>query len=135
MSCLLYQLITCKLLGSPKLFAQGLILVSVTSSRVLRVAVTWNAIHKARDQLQGGYKFIVGVGNTSLWFDHWLKGGPISNMIAHIDIQHQDLLIKDVFVNNSWHLDSITTIIPPEVKDMLERHQLFIHPMGHDHHV
>ncbi|CAL0323480.1 unnamed protein product [Lupinus luteus] len=41
-----------------------------------------------------------------------------------------DLWIKDVFVNNTWHFDNISTIIPLEIKDVVEKHRLYLHLMG-----
>lgn len=62
------QVISNKYLGNPLW----------TSVNNARSSIIWRGICKAIESVSEGYNFPVGSGETSFWFDDWIKLGPMS---------------------------------------------------------
>ena len=44
-----------------------------------------------------GYRYRVGGGNISIWYDFWLEDGKLCNMVPIVHIEDTQKLIKDVY--------------------------------------
>ncbi|KAK7269022.1 hypothetical protein RIF29_21737 [Crotalaria pallida] len=77
---------------------------------------TWRAINKAKQMLLSGFRLRVGAGDVSFFFDNWLRDEPLSRTVPWVATQDTALKVKDVWHHGSWHLESLYTILPFEVK-------------------
>jgi len=57
--------------------------------------------------------------DVSLFYDNFLDGGPICEMLDYVRISDTQLLIKDVLVQCSWQWNNLATQLPTDVKDGL----------------
>ncbi|PNY04054.1 ribonuclease H, partial [Trifolium pratense] len=76
----------------------------------------WNYIVKAVEVLKPGFKFRIGKGDVSLWYDNWLDYGCLCNSVPYVHISESHLLLKDVYNQGNWLLHSLTTQIPDNLK-------------------
>ena len=65
-------------------------------------SIIWKSIIWALKELDHGFKFKVGRGDTSFWYDHWLLMGPLCNYVPLVNIQDTKLSIKDVIIDGYW---------------------------------
>lgn len=59
---------------------------------------TWRSIMKAVSVLRDGYKFRIGEGDMSFWFDKWMDEGPMCSKVNYVHISDSQLKVKDVFL-------------------------------------
>ncbi|XP_057452893.1 uncharacterized protein LOC130744751 [Lotus japonicus] len=81
-----------------------------------RSSAIWKGILKARDQLKDGFKFMLGDGNSSIWYRDWSSYGILANQLPFVHISDTNLCLKDVIVGNQWVLDRCFTVIPDQVR-------------------
>ncbi|KAJ1439443.1 Ribonuclease H-like superfamily [Sesbania bispinosa] len=89
----------------------------ILNAPFLRGSYVWNSILKARHDLLLGFRFKVGNGATSFWFTYWLGIGPLCMHVPYVDIHDVDASIRDVKVDNMWHLERLWTPIPHDIKE------------------
>lgn len=100
---------------SSKYISNGQFLLTSKSSG----SPIWNAISKARLELQDGYSFRIGDGCTSVWYTPWSPYGKISSLVPFVDIHDIDLTLKDLIVGNEWNFDALYTTLPENCKEYL----------------
>lgn len=76
----------------------------------------WKGILKVRDHLRDGFKFMLGDGNSSIWYRDWSLYGIIANQLPFVHISDTNLCLKDVIEGDHWALDRCLTVIPEELK-------------------
>ncbi|GAU35137.1 hypothetical protein TSUD_394630 [Trifolium subterraneum] len=62
-------------------------------------SVTWNTIMKALSALREGFHFLLGVGNSSLWFTNWSGNGKLANQVIFVDIHDLEMRVRDVYID------------------------------------
>lgn len=87
----------------------------------------WNAIAKSKHILREGYHFRIGDGSSLFWYTPWVPIGPLFNHVFAVDIHDAGTRIKDVYQNNTWHLDRLCTDIPIQLRTQITATQLFLH--------
>ena len=75
------------------------------------------SITKALEWLRVSYQLELCNGNTSLWYDNWLRDGPVCDKVLSMHIFDVGKQVKDLWVNGQWYFDSIATLIPDDVKN------------------
>ena len=74
----------------------------------------WAAMKRGMDTFQKVCRWTVG-RNSSLnfWFDHWLTGGPLRQLIQGPLTQEASLLeVKDILVDSGWDWGKIPFELP-----------------------
>ena len=56
----------------------------------------WQSITKDVEALGVGYRFRLGNGDISFWYDHWLDIGPICHCVPYVHIHDTQLKVKEV---------------------------------------
>lgn len=82
-------------------------------------STTWNSILKAFKLLKDGFRFKVGEGHTSFWFTPWLDKEPLASCVPYVDIHDVELKICDVWVDDSWQLETLYTRLPNDLVNKL----------------
>lgn len=83
--------------------------------------------------ISGGFKFLVGSGDSNVWGAPWLVGGPLGPRLPYIHISDTNFRIKDLFEDNSWKLDKLHTPIPEAIaKEFKGFGPLVTHPEAMD---
>ncbi|KAK2378521.1 hypothetical protein QL285_066416 [Trifolium repens] len=72
----------------------------------------WNSIYKAKEVLKDGYRFKIGDGNSLFWYSPWLYNDPLCKFVDFVAIQDTQTRIKDIFFDDSWHLNHLYSQIP-----------------------
>lgn len=90
----------------------------------------WNSILKAANEIKTGFKFRIGKGNISIWYDRWLEEDLICNMIPYVDTHDTQFKIKDICYDNPWHWDKLATQIPLSIRMQMRSH--FINEASED---
>lgn len=78
-------------------------------------SIVWNSLCKALHELQDGFQFKVGDGQTNLWFLPWAYKQPISMMVPFVDIHDLNMRISDIWKDGEWQLQMLYTQLPQEV--------------------
>lgn len=71
---------------------------------------------KAAKLLYPGFKYKIGNGEISLWYDKWLDEGRICDLIPFVNIQDTLLKVRDIWSDGRRQLDSVATVIPKEIQ-------------------
>lgn len=77
---------------------------------------TQASIIKAAYILEPGFKFRVGRGDTSIWYDKWSSLGHICSMIDYVHYQDAYLKLKDFYQDGEWQWDWLAIVLPQEVR-------------------
>nr|KYP74203.1 Putative ribonuclease H protein At1g65750 family [Cajanus cajan] len=124
---LLGKLVWGLLVGKPSLwreilehkYLRGRCILSLTStgsmSNIMRGIV--RATHEIRD----GFKIRFGDGNSSFWFDSWSAMDRLCNHVPYVHISDTERKINDVWKDGSWDWNSLYTLVPDNIKDMLNQ--------------
>lgn len=80
------------------------------------VSYTWCSIYHAADILKPGFVLRVGREDLSLWYDKWLKRGPICNLLPFVSIHDINLRLRDICHDGEWHFENIASHIPLDVQ-------------------
>lgn len=67
------------------------------------------------------YRFKFEYGESSFWYDCWNSKEPLFTKAMFADIYDTALSIKDVFVNESWRLDWLCTILPNDIIQLISQ--------------
>lgn len=110
--------------GSQKLWSQVLADIYLRGRNMFEAhkkkgSTTWNSIHKAFKLLKDGFRFKVGDGHTSFWFTPWLDKEPLASHVPYVDIHDVELKICDVWVDDSWQLETLYTRLPNDLVNKL----------------
>lgn len=70
---------------------------------------------RARDSIRDGFKFKLGNRLTSIWYQDWTGRGKIAEHLDFVHISDTNLKLRDLVQNNSWSLDRLSTMLPPEM--------------------
>lgn len=74
-----------------------------------------------------GITLELGMGSSLFWYTPWVPIGPLFNHVFAVDIHDAGTRIKDVYQNNTWHLDRLYTDIPIQLRTQITATQLFLH--------
>lgn len=80
---------------------------------------TWRSIMKAVSMLREGFKFRIGEGELSFWFDKWMDEGQLFSKVNYVHISDSHLKVKDILVDGVWILRDLYTLIPEDIKHNL----------------
>lgn len=90
----------------------------------------WRSILKAVDFLKGGFRFRVGKGELSFWYDNWLEEGHLCNLVPFVHINDVQLSLRDIYRNGAWNFASLSTMIPIEIQ--LKIKSVFLNDAAND---
>ena len=76
---------------------------------------TWKSILQAYSWLQDGFRFCVGTGHVSFWYDKWLDIGKLCDQVFFVNIQDVNMRVANVFYDRKWHLEKLATWLPEDV--------------------
>ena len=76
---------------------------------------TWKSILHAYSVLKDSFRFRVGNGDLSFWYDKWLDVGRLCDKVVFVNIQDVDMKVSDVFYDRTWHLQKLATWLPETV--------------------
>lgn len=76
----------------------------------------WSAILKSMECLKSGFRFRVGKGDISIWYDKWLDDDHLCHLVPYVHIQDTQMQIKDIFFNGQWLWNLLATPIPLDIK-------------------
>jgi len=71
---------------------------------------------KALNVLNDGFRFKIGSGITNIWYVSWLNKDPLCNQLPFVDIHDVNLRICDIHNTDSWQLNCVYTLIPPDMR-------------------
>lgn len=97
---------------------------------VVGVSCIWNSIVKALHCIKPSFKFRVGRGNVSIWYDKWLDQDLLCNLVPYVNIQDTRLHLKDIFSDGDWHFQRLATVIPTEIQ--LQIRSMFFNDISDD---
>lgn len=83
------------------------------------VSYSWASIVKATNILQLGFRFWVGNGALSLWFDCFYSQGPFCKLVDFVNISDTRVETKDIYNNGSWNWNLLTTSLATSMKDII----------------
>lgn len=61
----------------------------------------WQGIIATKDKLVLGFNFVIGQGDASLWYDSWLRDGPLCHKISFVHFLEVDMRMRDIIYNDS----------------------------------
>lgn len=73
---------------------------------------------KAREGLQDGFKFKLGNGMTSVWYEDWTGRGKLADLLDFVHISDTNLKLRDLILNDNWCFDNLYTVLPDEVTNL-----------------
>jgi hypothetical protein len=79
----------------------------------------WNSISKAKIVLVDGFKYRVSDGSSSFWYSPWLSNDLLCTEVDYVAIQDSQIQIKDIYFNDSWHLNILYTPLSSEMKERI----------------
>jgi hypothetical protein len=79
----------------------------------------WNSISKAKIVLADGFKYRVSDGSSSFWYSPWLSNDLLCTEVDYVAIQDSQIQIKDIYFNDSWHLNILYTPLSSEMKERI----------------
>lgn len=88
----------------------------LTSSVRQHASPVWKGLMKARERLRGGFKFKVGNGMTSVWYQDWSGHGKLADHLDFVHISDTALRLHDLIQNGTWCFDKLYTVLTDEVK-------------------
>jgi len=68
---------------------------------------------------ENGFKFKIGNGETSLWYNSWVEKEPLCNRVLYVHYHDLHFRIKDIVDANSWSLGSLYTILDSDTKQKI----------------
>jgi hypothetical protein len=80
---------------------------------------SWSSIIRAKNVLKSGYSWRPGSGNSSFWYTNWSSLGMLGTRVPFVDIHDLHLTVKDVFANDGQHIQSLYTILPPDITEVI----------------
>src|ERR1044072_6381284 len=80
----------------------------------------WNAILRTRTLIQDGFRWQVGEGGLSFWYDDWSGLGPLCLRVDYVHVSDTALRVSDVFVDGFCDLRGLYTMRSPQLdQDLL----------------
>ncbi|CAJ2665276.1 unnamed protein product [Trifolium pratense] len=79
----------------------------------------WNSISKAKMILADGFKYRVSDGSSLFWYSPWLSHKLLGTEVDYVAIQDSQIRIKDIYFNDSWHLNLLYTPLSSEMKERI----------------
>ncbi|KAK2392667.1 hypothetical protein QL285_066003 [Trifolium repens] len=92
---------------------------NIFNASVTGGSFVWNSVVKTLRLLKDGFSFKIGDGNTNFWFEPWLLKERLSTTVPFVAIQDTNMKVKDVWQNNSWHLENLYTNVPEDVRSTI----------------
>ncbi|GAU10809.1 hypothetical protein TSUD_424890, partial [Trifolium subterraneum] len=89
------------------------------NNNVVGGSVIWNAVKKAMSRLKDGFKFKIGDGESSFWYDSWVLKERLCTVVPFVAIQDTALKIKDVWANGEWNLNNLYTNLPESIINVI----------------
>lgn len=81
--------------------------------------VIWRGILKASTSLRDCFQFTIGSGSTSLWFSDFIGLDPICALLDYVHISDTELMLRDVWSNGKWNLNSPSTNLSLFIRDAI----------------
>ena len=85
---------------------------------------SWSSIIRAKNVLKSGYTWRAGSGNSSFWYTNWSYLGLLGTQVPFVDIHDLHLTVKDVFTTGGQHTQSLYTILPTDIKEVINNTHL-----------
>ncbi|KAJ6420916.1 hypothetical protein OIU84_028322 [Salix udensis] len=76
----------------------------------------WKSIIRALQHLREGFMIRLGTGDVSIWYDKWLEFGKLASILPVVNISDTDMLVKDLWDYGQWNLESLSTVIPNDIR-------------------
>lgn len=86
---------------------------------------TWQSIMKVVHDLKAGFKFRIGRGHISLWYDTWVDEVPLCTQEDYVNIMDTHLIVEDIYDNGIWRWNRLATIIPNELHNQIESFTIY----------
>lgn len=91
------------------------------------VSSVWNSIIKAKAVLRDGFQIRVCDGRSSFWYEPWSHLGFLGSQVDFVNIQDTNVLVRDVFKDDKWCLQSLATMFPTHIKEAIGNMRLYSH--------
>ncbi|KAL9390551.1 hypothetical protein Peur_019156 [Populus x canadensis] len=76
----------------------------------------WKSIIRALKHLREGFMIRLGIGDVSIWYDKWPEFGSLTLILPVVNISDMDILVKDLWVDGKWELESLSKVIPSDIR-------------------
>ncbi|KAF9667295.1 hypothetical protein SADUNF_Sadunf15G0007900 [Salix dunnii] len=76
----------------------------------------WKSIIRALQHLRGGFMIRLSTGDVSIWYNKWLELGRLASILPVVNISDTDMLVKDLWDDGQWNLESLSTVIPNDIR-------------------
>ncbi|KAJ1397799.1 Serine/threonine-protein kinase, active site [Sesbania bispinosa] len=76
--------------------------------------------------LKDGFRFKVGNGDVSFWYEDWRNEGPLCDSVLFVDIHDTQMRVRDVWHEDRWHLNQLFTILSSEIISNLQNRVLHL---------
>ena len=86
----------------------------------------------AKEKLAAGFDVHLGAGDTSLWYQDWLGTGRLCDRVAFVNISDTLLTVSDAWRDGGWQLFNLSTILPEDIAQEIQRIHVPIDPQGLD---
>ena len=77
-----------------------------------KCSYVWQGILKTIDRLRDGFKFRIGTGDISIWYNHWIGNSKLCHELDYVHISDSDLRVHDLWDDGKWNLQRLATILP-----------------------
>lgn len=79
----------------------------------------WRGILKARDCLRDGFRFRLGNGNSSLWYEDSSGEGKLVTRVPFVKIADTNVKLRNLIRGRTCCLDQLYTMLPDDAKESL----------------
>ncbi|KAJ1377134.1 hypothetical protein SESBI_49195 [Sesbania bispinosa] len=79
-----------------------------------------------------GFPLPRGDGSSSFWYDLWHPAGRLCELVPFVHISDTCLTINNVIDNGRWNFDSLSTIIPDDIKVLISHVNPSLRPAHSD---
>nr|KYP38709.1 Putative ribonuclease H protein At1g65750 family [Cajanus cajan] len=86
------------------------------------------SLRRAFEELRPGFRFQLGDGEASFWFENWFHEGPLANEVPFFHLHDLTLRVRDVW----WHLEQLHSWLSTELQARILSMQIWLHPSASD---
>nr|KYP76161.1 Putative ribonuclease H protein At1g65750 [Cajanus cajan] len=90
------------------------------------------SLRRAFEELRPGFRFQLGDGEASFWFENWAHEGPLANEVPFVHLHDLTLRVRDVWQDGRWHLEQLHSWLSTELQARIFSMQIWLHPSASD---
>lgn len=88
------------------------------------IYLIWRSILKALEALRQGFQFCISDVSSSFWYENWTGLGALCHLVDFVHISDTQLQLKDVSFIGSWDWNKLMTMVPNDLKMIVDRSPL-----------